>query len=59
VSTPASGAVPYPCPSHQYAAGTEPPTEPPRATAASSTQYAGRIRAARRSAYRPTGRVRG
>ena len=55
MSAPASGSVLYPCPSHQYAAGTEPPT----ATAASSTQYAGRIRAARRSAYRPTGRVRG
>ena len=55
MSAPANGSLRYPCPSHQYAAGTEPIA----ATTASSTQYAGRIRAARRSAYRPTGWVRG
>jgi hypothetical protein len=51
VSGPASGAVRYPWASNQYAAGTDPVT----ATTASSTQYAGRMRAARRSAYRRTG----
>lgn len=47
-----SGPV-YVCPSHPWVTRTSAGTEEASATTASTTQYAGRIRAARRRAYRP------